>query len=276
VQYIKVKLPYKNHEWIKVIPIGDIHLGNSSSDLTKLKMIVKYIEEKPDIYWIGMGDYIEAINYTDPRFDAKTVDEKYLMLGNLDKLIQLQIEDLTKILRPIKDKCLGLLRGNHEDAIRKHNKYDILYEITKELDLDRNLILYDTAIIRLLFERKALLGKSKHSKQIDMFVSHGNAGGRTYGYKSNRLSELTKWFLADIYLLAHSHTKQAQSSTQIYFDRSGHQRKKKIILAITGCFLKSYDADKDSYAEKMCLPPTDIGVTKIMIQPETGDIHISL
>jgi len=276
MQYLKIKIPYKSSEWIKLIPLGDIHLGNSSVDLVKLKAIVKYIQEKKNTYWIGMGDYVEAINYSDPRFDPSTVDIKGLTLKNLDKLVQLQIKELVEVLEPIKEKCIGLLRGNHEEVIRKFNQYDVIYEIAKDLDLDRSLLLYDTAIVRMLFERKAVLGKSCHSKQIDILVSHGNAGGRTYGYKSNRLSELAKWFIADVYLLAHSHTKQAQSSTQIYFDRSGNQQKKKTISAITGCFLKSYDVDKNSYAEKMCLPPTDIGVAKIMIQPETGDIHISL
>jgi len=223
-----------------------------------------------------MGDFLDAINYTDPRFDPKTISSKYLLSGDLDKLVQMQIKDMVELLTPIKDKCLGLLRGNHEESIRKYNQYDVLYEIAKDLDLDRSLLLYDTSIIRLLFRKKSLLGKTARSRQIDIFVSHGNAGGRTYGYKSNRLAELSKWFIADIYLLAHSHTKQAQSSTQIYFDRNGNQRKKKIISAVTGCFLKSYEVEKHGYAERMCLPPTDIGVTKIMIQPETGDIHISL
>ena len=275
MEFRKVELPYSNSEWVKVIPIGDVHLGNSSADITKLKAIIDYVKNKENTYWVGMGDYIEAINYSDPRFDPKSVDAKYLVGGDIDKIVQLQIKDIVELFRPIKDKCLGLLRGNHEETIRKYYHFDVLYEMAKDLDLDRDLLLYDTAIVRLLF-KQGFFEKSKHSRQIDMLVSHGNAGGRTYGYKSNRLAELTKWFVADIYLLAHSHTKQTQSSTQIRFDRYGNQKKKKTIYAITGCFLKSYVVGKNSYAEKLCLPPSDIGVVKIMIQPKTGDLHISL
>lgn len=273
MEFLKHKLSYSSKsDVVNIIPLGDIHLGNINCDEGALRQLINYIAQKEETYWIGMGDYIDAITYSDTRFDPKTVSCKYLKGGDIDKIIQLQIDDLTKLFYPIKEKCLGLLRGNHEEAIRKHYHYDVIYEIAKNLDLKRDLLLYDTAIMRLNFKRE----KSKQSTDYDIFLSHGNMGGRTYGYKSNRIQELHKFFLADIYLVAHSHIKQAQISNTIYFDRWGRERKKKIIDAMTGCFLKGYEMNTTSYIEKKMLPPTDIGVVKIMLTPSRKDLHVSL
>jgi len=261
-------------EWKKIVPLGDSHIGNSGCDMKALKDMVDWIKSKDDVAWVGMGDYIDAINYSDPRFDPKTISSKYMIEGNMDKIIQMQINDLVDLLEPIKDKCIGLLRGNHEETIRKHYHYDVLYEMAKDLELPRNILLYDTAIIRLRYKRKNSMGKSSHC--FDILCAHGNVGGRSYGYKANRVQDLHKYFLADIYLLAHSHIKQAQLSNLIYFNTKGTMCKKKIVDAYTGCFLQAYKAGQTCYAEKGLFPPTDIGVIKIQIQPEHGDIHVSI
>lgn len=271
MQFIKHDIKYKKHgEWLNVIPLGDCHIGNSGCDINALKSMVEWIRSKPNTYWIGMGDYIDAINYSDKRFDPKTIDSKYISLGDIDKTIQLQIEDFIDIIRPIKDKCLGFLRGNHEETIRRYFHYDVLYEIAKELDIPRKMLLYDAACIRLRCVRM------NSSHMYDIFCMHGNVGGRSYGHKANRIQDLHKYFLGDIYLLAHSHIKQAQMNTLIYFNKSGKMEKKKIIDAYTGCFLRGYERNKTCYVEKWMYPPTDIGCIKIKLQPESGDKHVSL
>lgn len=258
-------------EWYNIVPLGDIHLGNIGCDLAAFKSMIEWIKNKEDTLWVGMGDYIDAINYSDPRFDPKTVSPKYISGGDIDKTIQLQIEDLCGLLEPIKDKCIGILRGNHEETIRRFYHYDVLYEIAKELDFKRDMLLYDTAVVRLHFTRA-----QTNRRVFDIFCAHGNVGGRTYGAKSNRIRELHNQFVADIYLLAHSHIKQAQIGTVIGFDHRGNEYKKKIIDAFTGCFLRGYERGQTSYIEKCLYPATDIGAVRLMIQPETGDKHVSL
>lgn len=272
MEFRKIVIPYSSKtEWFNIIPIGDIHLGHAGCDIKYLKDLIKYVEDKENTFWIGMGDYCEFINYSDPRFDPKNVLSKYLTAGDIDKMVQLQIDDLVDMLIPIRNKCIGLLRGNHEESLRRHYHYDVLYELAKDLDLSRDLLLYDIANVRLVFRRQG-----RHTRTYDVVCAHGNVGGRTYGYKANRISQLKQWFIADIYLLAHSHIKLAQTSNLIYFDYRGNQRKKKIIEAYTGCFLRGYEKSKTSYVEKWLYPPTDIGVVKIMLHPESGDKHVSL
>lgn len=271
MQYNLIKINYTNKdEWFRVIPLGDIHLGNSGCDIYRLKEMINWIAEKENTFWIGMGDYIDAINYTDERFDPKTVDKKYLMIGDLDKIIQMEIEDLADLLYPIRDKCLGLHRGNHEEKIRKEYHYDIIYELWKLLEIEKERLLYDAAITRLNFIR------DKHRRNIDIFSTHGNVGGRKGGNKINRLEDMISFFDADIYLMAHSHIKLSEIKTQLFFDSRGNLKQRKKILAVTGSFLRGYEKNKTSYIEKWSFPPSDLGVVKIMIRPEDCDLHISL
>lgn len=274
MEFRKHEIKYRSKaEWINIIPIGDLHIGNAGFDLQAFKDLISWMENKENTFWLGMGDYIDAINYSDPRFDPKTIAVKYFAEGDIDKIIQMQIADFCDLIEPVKDRCIGLLRGNHEETIRKHYHYDVLYEVIKELDLKRDLALYDTAIVRL----NAKYESNPHDRRVfDIFCAHGNVGGRTYGYKANRISELHKYFIADIYLLAHSHIKQAQLATQIFFNSRGQEMKKKIIDAYTGCFLRGYEKNKTSYVEKYMLPPTDIGVVKIQVRPHDRDKHVSI
>jgi hypothetical protein len=273
MEFNKVTIKYKSKsEWINLIPLGDCHIGNSCCNLDALKDMVRWIQDKPQTYWLGMGDYIDAINYRDPRFDPKTVSPKYMQEGDIDKIIQLQIGDFVELIEPIRDKCLGLLRGNHEETIRKYYMYDVLYEIIKELDLSRKLLFYDVATLRLVFNRN----RSASSHSYDVFCAHSHIGGRTYGHKSNRIRELHGQHRADIYLLAHAHIKLGQIGMQNYYNKAGVLCRRKIIDAWTGGFLEGYQKGKSGYVEKALYPPSDIGVVRVMLQPFTGDKHVSL
>jgi len=52
--------------------------------------------------------------------------------------------------------------------------------------------------------------------------------------------------------------------------------RKKKVLGVTGSFLRGYTEDSSSYCEKWMLPPTDLGVIKLVIIPNRGDVHVSL
>ena len=250
-----------------LIPIGDIHLGNRGCDIAELRRLIQWVKDNKDVYWIGMGDYCDCINYTDPRFDPQTVDDKYSSV-HLDKNIQLQTEDFIHLIRPIADKCLGLHRGNHEEEIRRRYIWDIMHEVHKEYPGIK--MLEDTAITRLMFHRR------RHTVGIDVFSQHGRVGGMKGGNKINRLEDMIGYIDADIYLMAHAHIKTTEMKTQLFMNGKMHLCKRKIILGVTGSFLRGYMDGNSSYVEKAMLPPTDLGVIKITITPDSGDIHVSI
>ena len=60
---------------ITVIPIGDTHLGAKDIDLRKLEGLVEYIKRTPQVWWLGMGDFVDSINYSDKRFDVRSTED---------------------------------------------------------------------------------------------------------------------------------------------------------------------------------------------------------
>lgn len=259
-------------QWYHIIPIGDIHLGNIGTDTEKLKKLVNWIKEKDNVYWIGMGDFIDCINYTDKRFDPQTIAPEFRNV--LDNLVPMQIHALVKILAPIKEKCLGMHEGNHERKIRLKYQHNPIYEIWRAFGIPSIPILKDAAITRLRFVQDCK-STNPPSYLYDIFSVHGNVGGRKGGAKVNRLEDLCSFFDADIYLIAHSHIKVTESKSMLYVDRKLNLKRAKKVLAVTGCFLNGYTEGSGGYCEQWMLPPTMTGVVKISLRPFQHDLHIS-
>jgi len=262
-------------EKFRLIPIGDIHIGNRGCDLKKLRRVIEWIANKENTYWIGMGDMIDAINYTDKRFDPSTVTPKYLK--DLNNAVYEQISDLKDLFEPIQEKCIGLHEGNHETTIRRRYHVDVIKNLCQEWDTP---YLGYSAFTRLKFVRISKGTKGHGSRAtFTIYSTHGRVGGRKGGAKVNRLEDLMSWFDADIFLMAHSHKKITTTLTQLgVTGKRGNRRLiyKKKIGAVTGAFLQGYITQGGiGYTELWNYPPTDLGVVKITITPDGRDLHIS-
>jgi hypothetical protein len=249
-----------------LVPLGDTHIGNKGCDVGRLRDMIGWIRKQVNCFVIMMGDYCDCINYTDPRFDPKTIEDKYLM--DLSNCVAMQTEDFINIIRPIADKIVGFHRGNHEETIRSRFHWDMMHELWKEF---HKPILNDAAITRFRFIRS-----NQDVRCFDVFSQHGHVGGMKGGNKVNRLEDLLGYADADIFLIGHAHIKVAEIKTQLYLDRSCKICHRKKILGVTGSFLRGYTEGSASYVEKCMLPPTDLGVLKITLNPDKYDIHVSM
>ena len=54
---------------VSVYFLGDIHEGAANHQAKALSKAIDIIANDSNAYWIGMGDYIDAINHRDPRFN---------------------------------------------------------------------------------------------------------------------------------------------------------------------------------------------------------------
>ena len=236
--------------------------------------MINYIKDTPNTYWIGMGDYIEGINIEDKRFDEQSVDPTYV-IKDLGQLVTIQTEDIISFLTPIKDRCLGLLTGNHEETIRQRYHRMVTYDIAKALGCLDSYVGYD-GFIRLDFERQTEAYKSS-STVIVIYTSHGYGAARRSGAKVNKLEEVGRCFDADIIILAHEHKKViAPPMIRLGLDDRGNLIQRKQIGIMSGSFVRGYVENATTYVEKKMYPPTDIGAVKIMIKPDIRDIHASL
>lgn len=194
---------------MKIYPIGDTHVGALNCAEDKLKAVVKQIASEPNAYWIGGGDFLDAVILNDSkRFDPTVVPDWMLDNGAADSRVNLmdmltaQKKRFFKIMAPIKDKCLGLVEGNHEYSIMKHHNRNLMTELCANFTLDGDPIadLTDCAFIRLKFKRPGA------TSTVRMFICHGNGGGRSSGAEPNSLYRLSADKECDIVLRGHSHS----------------------------------------------------------------------
>lgn len=248
----------KRGDFIWLVPLGDIHIGVRNCSENEFLKVVDWIKQTPNAYWLGMGDHIEAINYSDKRFDPSNIHERFH--GHLDDLVKYQAAHFVKLVEPIKGKCIGLLEGNHEDTIRNYYHVNIVDVMAHQLG---TVNLTYTTMVRLNFKRE------NHRRNVVVWASHGFGAGRYVGGKLNNLLQVAKDFLADIYLVGHTHELASMSRDHLAMTTSDTPRLQahKRVYGITGSFLKTYEVDSRSYGEKKGYAPVRTGVLKIKIVP---------
>jgi hypothetical protein len=275
VEIIDHEVQYKKpSEKFYIIGLGDIHLGSAGCDRERLQEIIDYIKVTKNCFWIGMGDYAECINPADPRFDPRSVD-KELKVEDLSDLVSKQYQIVKKLLNPIKDRCIALLSGNHEELIRLKYYRDIALDLARDL---KTSYLGYCGFIRLHF-RRHIPGSFYHGETYLIFVAHGTGNARTSGAKINRIERLAEGFLADIVMIAHEHKKIiAPPILGLTVPLKGEKKliEKKRLAIMTGGFLKGYVQGATSYIERKMYSPSDLGCVKIIVEPEKRNLHASL
>ena len=139
---------------INIYFIGDIHEGNVNHAESEFKRAIQIIKDDPNGYWIGMGDYVEAITTDDKkRFNPITIAKKY-GIRDLKDLPFRQMEVVYSRFQPIEDRCLCLLLGNHEESYIKHNSSDIYDRFVKMFS---NLLTHFRKVQQRVIEAMQLL-----------------------------------------------------------------------------------------------------------------------
>ena len=99
---------------------GDCHIGTLLHYREGIDHLVDMLESpyedvKHNIA-IGMGDYVEAIDHSDKRFDVHSVD-----LGKIRP--DQQMDSFIDKMKPVAKKIVTLLDGNHEAKLTKYHNY---------------------------------------------------------------------------------------------------------------------------------------------------------
>ena len=263
MEITKYVIDYGTHNddaQILIVPFGDFHVGNKNANKSKLESYAKWIADTENIYWYGTGDYSDAIIHSDEkRYDFDSLDPK---LPTPDE----QYFYNQSLLEPIKDRCFGLMLGNHDlELQRRHAHRYVANQLCPALNVP--FLGYNCFILLKLTR------KGKNGQRIVICATHGSTSARTPGGKINNLMNWAKGFDADIYTYAHTHDKYVHEQT--YYELSTNltmvQRKK--VFALTGGFLEGYQEGTLSYVERKNLEPLKTGVVKITVFPETKKIR---
>jgi hypothetical protein len=263
MQVKQVTIPYSRPDKFSLYTLGDAHDGTKHFSKSEFLKTVKKIGDDPLALWVDMADKCEFIAPSDPRWDGGAVADWV----HPDNVALNESDDYISLVEPIKEKCLGMLEGNHEIALKKHYHIDVQDYICKSLGVTN---LGYSAFIKFIFTR----GKEHH--EIVGYFTHGAGGAITKGAKVNRLDRVMDSFAADIY--AHGHVHDIITNQKAYLALNSENKivQRVKVGAMTGCFFRTYSQDiPASYGEQKNYPPTTMGCPVFTIMPDKGLISVT-
>lgn len=264
---------------IKLVPIGDIHMGGRGFNRDMLLRDIQEIKDDPTAYWIFMGDGPDAIGPRDRRWqvDMLSPDYQAAISDPHGGIFRHYVNDFCETFDPIMPKCLAMIDGNHERSVAYQNDFHFNSAIADHFGCSDILLGYWGRII-LKFKRfSSKANGCTHRMVID--AGHGWQAGRSLGAKVNRLAVEMAYSDADIVLRGHSHESVEM---RLAAWKSGKGEVKDIpwprIGMHTGTYSQGgYNGDKGTphvgYEElKMLGPGTarGLGSHRIIVYPSSG------
>lgn len=249
-----------NDDHISIIPVADVHGGSITCNERHFEAVVKRIQDTPNMYWVGMGDYLEAINRSDPRFDPRGL-AKWIGVHDLVDLGAKQRDWFLDRILPIADKCLGLLGGNHEAAMLKWYERDVFFEIVAAIKQasgrESKLALPYEGYVNLHMYRS---DKRERGSRVVLNVHHGFGGGKLAGAKALNLQRWLWTHECDVAVFGHLHNLTAQKEAVEYVNGAGNIRQRERFGCYAGAFMGRAD-----YAVRKGFFPLPFGGVEIKI-----------
>lgn len=261
---------------IKLVPIGDIHLGHVACDLDLLENTINYVAQHREALWFGMGDYCDAITAKDKRYNPEEIDPKY-------PTPDVQYREITKIFEPIKDKCIGLLDGNHDYCHWLYHNHNYVDSMSYNLNVP---YLTTDAYIRLSMPRLSPPENNRETHEFNLYAHHGWTNARKDGYKVNTIQDLANTFPGlNLYLMGHVHSRgEAPLKVQLTVNNALEIVHREQRFVFTGSYIRGYVDGINTYIEMKSLPPTALGSPVICIdsfreygkksKPSSFTVHI--
>lgn len=188
MKLIKHKLD-TNLSKIEIVPIADLHIGDKHCNMDKVIELINGVKNNRNRYCVLNGDILDnAI--------MDSVGDTYSSTSPMQ-----QLSLIIELLRPIKDKILGITSGNH--CNRTYNKVgiDLMEIVARELGLSR---VYNRESITLLI-KLGHMGDTNRQYPYTVFVLHGGASGNTVGGRVNALQRYETVIDSDVYIGSHTH-----------------------------------------------------------------------
>lgn len=213
-----------------------------------------------------MGDCCDFVTYSDKRFDLKQIADRYVPL--LDDLPKRVADDFIDTYRPIRDKIICLIPGNHDETIRRKYHFDVAGYIAGVL----NVPLLDT-ISQIRLRVRTGDGRNGRSFIVKGVLSHAYKGSATLGGKVQAASRIFDFF-GDHDFIAQAHMHEYAALSTPTLDTCGawgrprvHERNR--MLFLTGSYLKTYGPGS-SYGEIRGYRPCRLGSPRLEMRLKRG------
>jgi predicted phosphodiesterase len=199
-------------EWIQdFLLLSDVHFDSPYCNRRLLKVLLdEAVEKKAPI--IIFGDWYDAMqSRDDPRRTKDELMAEYKDSQYLDRLVVSSCE----FLEPYKDNIVLIAEGNHDSKIREKLETDLIWRLTKELDV---MHMGYAGYVLFLFSNKS---SGSHRSRKELFYHHGSGGGGIVTRGTMRAQREAAWALADIYVGGHIHESWRMEGERLRLTNSG-------------------------------------------------------
>lgn len=157
---------------INIYPIADVHLGAVEHAESEWQAFLKRVEQE-NAYLILAGDLLN--NSTRGTKFANPFDE---VLRPREAKMR-----MVEYLKPVKDRILCVVSGNHEQRTIRDTDQDMTYDICSKLDIEH---LYRENIAYMCVSVGTRTNNRKPESTYTFAVTHGSGGGIYTGAAVNR------------------------------------------------------------------------------------------
>lgn len=186
--------------------LADLHIGDPNCDESEVYARVQKAADDPYGLVVLNGDLMNFAMRT-------SVSDVY---GELLSPMQ-QIAYLVNLLKPVKDKIIGVTSGNHEQRTYRNDGIDVTRLVCRELCIEDRYAPEGIMIYLRFGTRNRHQGHPDRNPRqwYSIYATHGSGGGRKEGAKAIRLADMAAIVDADIYI--HSHTHLPMVMKQSFF-----------------------------------------------------------
>lgn len=242
-----------------LMPVGDWHAHSEGWPAERFRDHIQWGVDR-GAWFLGMG---EAMDFTSTSQRAITRNLRASQRRQIDEMVGERVERLAELIASSKGRWLGMLEGHH------------YWEYEDGTTTDQHLCrLLGCPFLgtSTLYDVRLRRPGDAHGCTITIYAHHGSGGGgRRVGTQLHRLEDLLGWVEADIYLMAHTHSKANAPMDRLYRTPGGHLYHRTKILARTGGFLRGYTGrrpaplhepaskSRGTYVEQAAMSPSALG-----------------
>lgn len=255
----------------RLVFLGDAHVGVIHCEEDRLRKDIVKIAKDPACRVIFMGDSIDAINFSDKRFDPECIKPSYA-LKDLAKLAQVQTSDFIEMTRASRSHIDGFFAGNHEYEALKRYHFDVTDALLVGLELNRAAFLQTAAILRYNIE-----GENGQTVAFTVYAEHGSGSSSTPQMALTRIKKKGHDIDADLFAMGHHHKRiwDTEPVLGAIWQGKGKLKERRRGFISTGSYLKTYVEGVSGYGERRSYSPVELGSVVVEWDLTTGtfDIH---
>lgn len=233
---------------LKIYPISDVHVGCRSFEKEMFKSFINNVALDEKAYVLLCGDLINN-NIVG---SVGNIFEDEMSPNEQKKWIREE-------LKPIKNKILAVVSGNHDSRNKRLVDSDPIEDICDYLGITQ-LYRQIESFVKITFGKQSCGKKQMYG----IYLNHGSGGGGMPGNSINRIEKMSMSVNADAFVFGHFHKRMAYKHEYRHVDMIHNRITERERLFVVSSHWQSFEG----YAAQKMLQPSAKGSVPITLYAE--------